>query len=304
MKKNVLWFVAVLWLVAFVLTGCNSQNVWDVEYDLSTEMGREMHCYAEFQRDHQAKQYWAEWVSEVNNGFTTVVEWKVKADEKEYYVVCNYSDDIADWTLNATPITEWIALGNPASEYCLDQWWTYEIVSNETSIYWECTLSDWTKCEEWALFYWGCQWWNDLEELNFDLQTEEGRLAACEERVGYYLNYNEWKFTWEDESEGGASFVRNWHVSYLKRWENAEDDVECIVDMVDKSVSVEFSNHIYNWELQEDTEVTDAPAAKMRVLEWETAEETMARMQEVCENMWGEWTDGVCILEDGSVVAF
>jgi hypothetical protein len=42
----------------------------------------------------------------------------------------------------------------------------------------------------------------------------------------------------------------------------------------------------------------------MRVLEWETAEETMARMQEACENMWGEWTDGVCTLEDGSVVAF
>jgi hypothetical protein len=37
----------------------------------------------------------------------------------------------------------------------------------------------------------------------------------------------------------------------LKRWENAEDDVECVIDMVDKSVSVEFSNHIYNWELQE-----------------------------------------------------
>jgi len=44
-------------LIAFALTGCNSQNVRDVEYDLSTEMGREMHCYAQFQKDHQAKYY-------------------------------------------------------------------------------------------------------------------------------------------------------------------------------------------------------------------------------------------------------
>ena len=43
----------------------------------------------------------------------------------------------------------------------------------------------------------------------------------------------------------------------MKRWEKAEDDVECVIDMVDKSVSVEFSNHIYNWELQEDSEVAE-----------------------------------------------
>jgi hypothetical protein len=40
-----------------LLTGCNSKNVWDADYDLSTEIGRELHCYAEFQRNHQAKQY-------------------------------------------------------------------------------------------------------------------------------------------------------------------------------------------------------------------------------------------------------
>ena len=306
MKKNVLWFVAVLWL-ATVLTGCNSKEVWDVDYDLSTEMWRQLHCYAQFQRDHQAKNYWAEWVSEVNNGFGSIVEWKVKADEKEYYLVCNYSDDIADWILNATPIDKWIATGDPASEYCVNQGWIFEIVSNETDIYGECTLTDETKCEEWAYMNGECWTWNAEPEIwhsEFDLQTEEGRLAACEERVGYYLNFNEWTFVWNDESEGWASFVRNWHVTYLKWWENAEDDVECVVDMLDRVVTVEFSNHVYNWELQEERTVTDAPAAKMRVLEWETAEETIARMQEACENMWGEWVDGVCTLEDGSVVAF
>jgi hypothetical protein len=58
----------------------------------------------------------------------------------------------------------------------------------------------------------------------------------------------------------------------------AEDDVECVIDMVDKSVNVEFSNHKFNGELQdvaaeevseEVSEETnsDMPVAKMRVLE-------------------------------------
>jgi len=257
--KKTLSLVVILWLWTVMLTGCGSKNVWDLDYDLSTEIGREMHCYAQFQKDHQAKNYWAEWVSEVNNGFVSIVEWKVKAGEKEYYLVCNYSDDIADWTLNATPIDKWIATGDPASEYCVNQGWTFEIVSNETNIYGECTLSGGTKCEEWAYMNGECWTWNAEPEIwhpEFDLETEEGRIAACEERAGYSLNFNEWTFTWEDESEGWASFVRNGHVTYLKRGENAEDDVECVIDMVDKSINVEFSNHVYNGEIQEDPEIT------------------------------------------------
>ena len=251
--KKTLWFVAILGLWSVILTGCNSKEVRDLDYNLSTEIGRQLHCYAEFQRDHQAKNYWAEWVSEMNNGFESIVEWKVKADEKEYYLVCNYSDDIADWTLNATPIDKWVATGNPASEYCVNQGWIFEIVSNETDIYWECTLSDGTKCEEWAYMNGEC-WNENNEEIlipEFGLQTAEGRQKACEERAGFYLNFNEWAFTREEEDEWGASFIRNWHVTYWKRWENAEDDVECIIDMVDGSVNIEFSNHIYKWELQE-----------------------------------------------------
>ena len=262
--KKTLSLVAIAGLWAIILTGCNSKNVWDVEYDLSTEMWREMHCYAQFQKNVRANSYWAEWVSEVNNWSVAIVEWKVKADGEEYNLVCNYSDDLWDWTINYTPVNE-PEIWNPASEYCIANGWSFEIVSNETDIYWECTLPDWTKCEEWAYYNGECWEWIDekFQSLDFDLETPEGRQAACEERVGYYLNYNEWEFTWEDESEGWASFVRNGHVAYLKRWENAEDDVECVVDMVDKSVSVEFSNHIYNGELQEDlkaaedTEVTE-----------------------------------------------
>ena len=302
MKRNVLWFGAMLWLIALALTGCNSKNVRDVEYDLSTEMGREMHCYAQFQKNVKADSYWAEWVNEVNNGFGAMVEWKVKADDEEYNLVCNFSDDLGEFSINYTPLDA-PEIWNPASEYCLEKWWSYAIVSDEMNIYGECTLPDGTKCEQWALFYWGCQQ-DDSDELNFDLETVEGRKAACEERAGFYLNFNEWTFTWEDESEGWASFIRNGHVDYLKRWENAEDDVECVVDMVDKSVNVEFSNHIYNGELQEDIEVPEQPVAKMRVLEWESEEEMQQGIIEICSNVWGEWIDWLCHLEDGSTIAF
>ena len=255
--KKTLSLVTIAGLWTLILSGCNSKNVRDIDYDLSTEMWREMHCYAQFQKDHQAKQYWAEWVNEVNNGFIAIVEWKVKADEQEYYLVCNYSDDIWDWTINATPITEWIAIWDPASEYCVNQGWSFEIISTDTDIYGECTLPDETKCEEWAYYNGEC-WSENEEEIQtpeFDLKSEEWRIAACEERAGYYLNFNEWTFTWEEESEAWASFTRNGHVTYLKWWENAEDDVECFIDMIDRSVNIDFSNHIYNGELQEEPEI-------------------------------------------------
>jgi hypothetical protein len=234
---------------------CNSKNVWDVDYDLSTEIGREMHCYAQFQKNVRANNYWAEWLNEVNNWFWAIVEWKITADDEVYNLVCNYSDDLWDWTISYTPVSE-PEIWNPASEYCIINWWTYEIVSSPTAIYGECTLLDGTKCEEWAYYNGEC--WAENSEENqtpeFDLESEEWRIAACEERAGFYLNFNEWTFTWQDESEWWASFVRNGHVAYLKWWENAEDDVECVIDMVDKSVNVEFSNHIYNGELQETSE--------------------------------------------------
>jgi len=199
MIRSTLVAIAGLWAV--VLTGCSSQEIWESNYDLSTEIGREMHCYAQFQKSVRANSYWAEWSNEVNNWFSAIVEWKVTADGEKYNLICNYSDDLEDWTISYTPIDE---------------------------------------SEAWSSI------------LEFDLETEEWRIAACKERAGFYLNFNEWTFTWEDESEWWSSFIRNGHVAYLKWWENAEDDVECIIDMTDKSVNVDFSNHIYNGELQEN----------------------------------------------------
>lgn len=49
----------------------------------------------------------------------------------------------------------------------------------------------------------------------------------------------------------------------------------------------------------EDTEV-----AKMRVVEWQTEEETQAMVEETCGNMWGEWNEWRCVLEDWTEINF
>ena len=83
------------------------------------------------------------------------------------------------------------------------------------------------------------------------VETEEDRIAACEDTAGFYLNFGSWEFDWEDEHEAWASFSRDWHVVYEKWWEKAETDVNCFIDMVDQSVNVEFSNQNYLWPIEE-----------------------------------------------------
>lgn len=45
---------------------------------------------------------------------------------------------------------------NEAAEFCINNGWTHEIVTTETAVYWECTLEDWTVCEEWDYLEWRC----------------------------------------------------------------------------------------------------------------------------------------------------
>ncbi len=92
------------------------------------------------------------------------------------------------------------------------------------------------------------------QEIIRGLETEEERIAACEEETKALIEYDNWEYTWNNEEEAWASFVRIWHVIYSKWWKKDEDDVECYIDMVDKSVNVSFSNHTYNWEIQEEVE--------------------------------------------------
>lgn len=155
MKKSTL-LLAIVWLWTIILSGCNSKEVWDVDYDLTTEIGRQLHCYAQFQKNNPAKEYWAEWVSEITNWKTIIVEWRVKSDDKEYNLVCNYSDDLGEISINYTPVEEKNAVGDPAAEYCNKERWEFEIVSNETNIYGQCLLPNGMVCEVWKLYNGEC----------------------------------------------------------------------------------------------------------------------------------------------------
>lgn len=85
----------------------------------------------------------------------------------------------------------------------------------------------------------------DYEQARANVDSEEKRISACEEKSLFYLNINEADFTWEDESESGASFARNGHVVFTKQDWTAEEDVFCFIDMVDGNVSIELDNHIF-----------------------------------------------------------
>ena len=96
-------------------------------------------------------------------------------------------------------------------------------------------------------------WDNNLVESQFDIHTVEWRIAACEDRVWFYLNTSDFISSWEEEAEAWASFSRDGRVTREWDWWIAEDVVNCYIDMVDWSVNIEFGDHYFNWELQADT---------------------------------------------------
>jgi putative hemolysin len=77
--------------------------------------------------------------------------------------------DVVEWTGESL----WIA--NPASEYCVAQWWEVNIVEdtqwNQSGI---CKLSDWTEVEEWEYFRAN----NKPEEKSNDVSEENKNSEA------------------------------------------------------------------------------------------------------------------------------
>ena len=104
MKRNILWLVAVLWLATVLLAGCNSKEDWDVDFDLKDKIGRQLHCYAQFQKENKENDYWVDWKPELSKWFKVVVEWIAKSDDDNGYVLkCTY-DAAWDWTIEYNPI--------------------------------------------------------------------------------------------------------------------------------------------------------------------------------------------------------
>ena len=236
MKKSLvlLWFFGLWMLFAW----CNSQNVWDIEYDLTTEMWRNLHCSAMFQKADVAKLKGTYWVPEKFWDDTYVVEWKMDTNKGDYYTTCTYLQDGSDWNISISPADDLSGSINPATRYCISHDWTYTIEDNWTNIFWQCSFDDESSCDAWEYYNWECSpaLWNP------SLLSSSDRLMACQDRVGFYLNFGTWSFIWNDEVESWNLCLRNWSVEYEKWWEKWVADIDCSINMDQWTVEVKFSN--------------------------------------------------------------
>ena len=236
MKKSLvlLWFFGLWMLFAW----CNSQNVWDIEYDLTTEMWRNLHCSAMFQKADVAKLKGTYWVPEKFWDDTYVVEWKMDTNKGDYYTTCTYLQDGSDWNISISPADDLSGSINPATRYCISHDWTYTIEDNWTNIFWQCSFDDESSCDAWEYYNWECSpaLWNP------SLLSSSDRLMACQDRVGFYLNFGTWSFIWNDEVESWNLYLRNWSVEYEKWWEKWVADIDCSINMDQWTVEVKFSN--------------------------------------------------------------
>ena len=152
-----------------------------------------------------------------------------------------------------------------------------------------------------------------VDEDKPSIETESWRIFACNEEVVKYLNITTFGGWWNWEEEAWASFVLDWEITYEQDWETIIKNVQCVVDMVDKSVTIqevsdeEVSEEMENEEVDtniDEVNNDEAPVAKMRISDDLTQEEIENQINETCGNMWGTWEEGSCVLEDWNVVQF
>ena len=77
-----------------------------------------------------------------------------------------------------------------------------------------------------------------IDEDKPSINTEAGRLFACNEEVGEHYNISTFGGWWDSEQEGWASFILNGEITYEKDSETIVKNVQCVVDMVDSSVNI------------------------------------------------------------------
>lgn len=135
------------------------------------------------------------------------------------------------------------AVLNQRIEYCNENWGTHSLIHSPTAVYGECAFPSGVTCEDTILWTDECNFEPSLE----DIDTEEKRLAGCEENVLWWMaDMVQWAenidVQWEDESEAWGSYARNWVVKYAKDWNNWKMNVECTADFVDWSLWVSYED--------------------------------------------------------------
>lgn len=128
-----------------------------------------------------------------------------------------------------------------AMDYCLEHWGTHSLIHSQTAVYGECMFPSGIGCEDDMVLSGECDYTPNTESID----TEEERLAGCEENVQWWMrDMVEWAenvtVEWWEESEGGASFVRGGEIRYTQDWEEKVTRVECVADFVDGSLGVSY----------------------------------------------------------------
>ena len=141
-----------------------------------------------------------------------------------------------------------------AMDYCLEHWGTHSLIHSQTAVYGECMFPSGIGCEDDMVLNGECDYTPNTENID----TEEERLAGCEESVQWWMrDMVEWAenvtVKWGDESEGGASLVRNWVITYRKDRIWYAISVECVADFVDGSISVTYGDEVAEDEFREES---------------------------------------------------
>ena len=128
-----------------------------------------------------------------------------------------------------------------AMDFCLEHWGTHSLVHSQTAVYGECMFPSGIGCEDDVVLSGECNYEADTSSID----TEEERLAGCEENVQWYVrDFVEWAedidIQWWEESEGWASFVREWIISYTKDGVEQKIKAECVADFVDGSITTHY----------------------------------------------------------------
>ena len=132
---------------------------------------------------------------------------------------------------------------NERIAYCNEHWGTHSLIHSPTAVYGECAFPSGVTCEDTTLGTDECNFEPNLESID----TEEKRLAGCTENAQQWMadfvkDAENIDIQREEESEGWASFIRNWVVKYTKDWADYTMNAECVADFVDGSISVSYDD--------------------------------------------------------------
>ncbi len=147
---------------------------------------------------------------------------------------------------------------NQRIAFCNEHWGTHSLIHSPTAVYGECAFPSGVTCEDTALESGECNYEPNLESID----TEEKRLAGCEENAQDWMtdfvkDAENVSIEWGEESEGGASFVRNGVAKYTRDGVNYTMDAECVADFVDGSISVNYGDEVAKGEAVANEENTE-----------------------------------------------